>query len=209
MKTLTLIFLALCSLNGFANEKINCPQILKNIGSFSQVESPVKVTPQIPEDGIIQEFSIKILKRENGELLHPKTLKESVCVLDIMLDSKTREALRQGVNEYLSSTPTGLPEENFNKLWGSINNRLNALYVNSAMVKNTGVNLILARMEEQLDIRLFGGAANHSPLQKQAAKEGIYNPNLVARWVWVVYLKYLDVEGFDEKPFISYLKSLD
>jgi hypothetical protein len=206
MKITVLIFLMSCALTCTATEQIKCDQVWRHVGHIVQVESPVWATPQLPEDGFIEGFSINILKRENGELFHPKTLEESVCALDIMLDNKTRDALRSGLKDYLSSPSFGSVEESFDKVWGSINNRLDNLYMDSGMASGLGINLILGRMEDQFGIKLYGGAENYGALQNKAMKDEIYDPHSVFLWVWVTYMEYIGAREFESESFVDYLR---
>lgn len=206
MKIIGLIFLMLWASYGIASERVNCDQVWKNHGSIVQVESPVFANPLMPGDGVVEGFTIKILKQENGKLFHPKTLGESVCAIDIMLDAKTRDAIRLGVKDYLTSQLFGSSEENIDNLWYLIDKRLDILYADSGMTLGLGINLILGLLEEQFDIRLFGGAKNYGVLQKQAAKNRIHSPNSVLLWVWYTYLEHLDIKGFDSSSFVAHLK---
>lgn len=206
MKISILIFLMLSTLTCMAAEQINCDQVWSDLGHIVQIDTPVWRTPQFPEDGFIEEFSINVLKRESGDLFQPRTIEESVCALDVMLGVKTRDALRSGLEDYLGSPSIGSVEENIDKIWVSINRRLDTLYVDSGMASGLGINLILGQVEDQFGVRLYGGAENYGALQNKALTDGVHNPHSVSLWIWMIYLEYLDVDGFDSKKFLDYLK---
>jgi len=205
MRMLTFIILIIVSPYCIASEQLNCEKLWLNTGTIVQYESSVLVHPQIPEAGIIEGFEINILKQQNGKLFRPKNLDESICSLDAMLESKTRNAIRMGIKDFVRLELLKSSEEKFDKLWTTINNKLNELYSDSGMPEGVGINLILGMMEEQFDIRLFGGENNRSEIQIEAAKKGIMLPKSVLRWIWFSYLEYLCVEGFESKEFINFL----
>lgn len=206
MRFIASMFLMLYSLNGIAIGQVDCDQVWRTVGRIVPMESPVWATPQFPEDGVIKGFSINELKRENEKLFQPETLEESVCALDIMLDNKTRDALRLGIKDYLGSPSLDSQEQRFDKLMDSIDDRLNDLYVGSGMVSGLGINLILGRVGFYFGISLYGSSENYGPLQQKAEKDGVHSPHSVSLWIWLVYLEHLGVVGFESRTFIEYLK---
>jgi hypothetical protein len=64
-------------------------------------------------------------------------------------------------------------------------------------------------MEEQFGIQRFGDLSERGPLEEQAAQLGIGSANLVIGWLWVEYLRHLDVPGFNADSLVRELQTLD
>lgn len=190
-------------------EDIDCSAVWAAAGPILEEPVAVWVVPQVPDEGVISTFVISELRASDGELFEPRTLEEGVCALDRMLGDKTRDAVREGLADYLQAPDGESVETKLEEIERLIDTRLDRLYVQHGMRPGTGILNIRVHMTSQLGIRRFGGEEVYSPLQREAASLRITTPNLVLDWVWVEYLDYLGGSDFESDEFVRYLKSLD
>jgi hypothetical protein len=187
-------------------EDIDCSTIWAAAGPVLEEPVTVWVVPQVPDEGVISTFVISELRAGagDGELFEPRTLEEGVCALDRMLGDETRDAVREGLADYLRAPDGASAETKLEEIERFINTRLDRLYVQHGMRPGTGILSIRVHMTPQLGIRRFGGEEAYSPLQREAASLGVTTPNLVLDWVWVEYLDYLSGSDFASDEFIRF-----
>lgn len=187
---------------------LDCETVWSDIGELRAAPAPVWMTPQVPGDGVIEEFVLTQFFR-GDETYVAQSLAEAVCILERMPDQKTRNAIRLGLADFVSAAVAGSAEARYEHLTSSIDARLNDLFVQHGMRADTGILYIRTDMAEQFGVRYFGGVEFFSPIQREALAQGIRSPNLVLALVWVEYLEQLGVPGFSGDEFVKYFQELD
>lgn len=141
-----------------------------------------------------------VLLDQRGLPFRPKSLEESTCALERMFKSDVREAIRQGVDDYLALTDRASPEVALDHLLAAIDSR----------VKQTishGVFNILSDIELHFAITSIGDIQNQNLLQREAAAQGIYLRNYVNRWILLAYLEYVSGSRLNVTALIAYIQS--
>ena len=208
MRFIAVLLLALASADVQSAQRADCAQLWKGVGPLREVKASVWRIPQIPDEGVVQGFWVRTLYLPDGERFLPRTVQESNCALDRMLDASVRAALRAGAAAFVKAPGDADPQSRWESLRAASDTRLNKLFVRGGMGADTGLSRIGSIIEEKFDIRRWE-TENVGALQRQAFAAGIYSPNLIILWLKISYFEHLGGRGFDGEKLVEVLRSYD
>lgn len=193
--------------HAMAGDKAFCRQYFADQGPLREEPNQIGVNEQIPEDWYpIETFVIHSLIKQDGTKLVPATLPQSNCHLERVLTKEFLRAFDLGAREAGRAVGKEVVDADLDRLYKSIDARLDKLYVKHGMPPRNGALLFRIFIDHEYRFERYSDNPP-SPIQRSLREQGICLENVQLSYVVLSLVASRGVTSYAPERFADYFRS--